>query len=81
MIHSGYYPAGTEFDSNAPWNEIFPDEVQVEVDIVVVLRKTHTIVMEEGFDSNDLLDAFNEQIGTPEGWECDEVDLVNWKEL
>ena len=43
MIESGYYPPGSEFDPNAPWNEAELKPVQVEVTISQSLSRSTTI--------------------------------------
>lgn len=43
MTESGYYPPGTEFDPNAPWNEDELKPVQVEVTISQSLSRSTTI--------------------------------------
>ena len=43
MIESGYYPPGSEFDPNAPWNEAELKPVQVEVTISQSLSKSTVI--------------------------------------
>lgn len=40
MIESGYYPPGTEFDSDAPWNQHDNPEHEFEVTITQTLSKT-----------------------------------------
>lgn len=40
MIESGYYPPGTEYDPNAPWNQVDNPEREIEVTISVTLSKT-----------------------------------------
>ena len=39
MYESGYYPAGAEFDPNAPYNEPVIPEQDFEVDVEYVLQK------------------------------------------
>lgn len=43
MTESGYYPPGTEFDPNSPWNEAELKPVQVEVTISQSLSKSTVI--------------------------------------
>ena len=40
MSESGYYPAGAEYDPNAPWNQIDPEPQEVEVTISMTISKT-----------------------------------------
>lgn len=44
MIESGYYAPGTEFDKNAPWNQVENPEEEFNVTIVETLSKDVTIV-------------------------------------
>lgn len=45
MIESGYYPPGTEFDTNAPWNQSDPEPVEVNVTISQSLSRSTTITV------------------------------------
>ena len=45
MIESGYYPPGTEFDTNAPWNQSGTESVEVEVTISQSLSRSTTITV------------------------------------
>ena len=45
MIESGYYPPGTEFDTNAPWNQSDPEPVEVDVTISQSLSRSTTITV------------------------------------
>lgn len=40
MTESGYYPPGTEYNSNAPWNQTDNPEREIEVTVSVTLSKT-----------------------------------------
>lgn len=40
MKESGYYPAGAEFDPNAPWNQSDPPEKEIDVLVSITLSKT-----------------------------------------
>lgn len=42
-MESGYYPAGAEFDPDAPWNQVDPPEEEIEVTVSVTLSKTMRI--------------------------------------
>ena len=44
MIESGYFPQGTEFDKNSPWNQVENPEEEFNVTIVETLSKDVTIV-------------------------------------
>lgn len=46
-IESGNYPAGTEFDPNAPWNQEDLPEKEIEVTISMTLSKTVKIKVKD----------------------------------
>ena len=48
MKESGFYPAGAEFDSKAPYNELNIPEREFEIDVELVLRKK-TIVRTDDY--------------------------------
>lgn len=57
MIESGYFPPGTEFDKNYPWNQVENPEEKFNVTIVETLSKDVTVVttnynLEEGRDED-----------------------------
>lgn len=56
MLESGYYPAGAEFDPNAPWNECDPEEITRECDIWNSVRKTMPIATTDYVPVNPLDD-------------------------
>lgn len=61
MKESGYYPAGAEFDPNAPWNEPIDEFEEVEATVSITLSKTIKVEMnvkdkEEGYYSNCALE-------------------------
>ena len=43
MIESGYYPPGSEFDPNAPYNQSEPEPVEVDVTISQSLSRSTKI--------------------------------------
>lgn len=58
MIESGYYPAGAEFDKDAPYNQFEPDLREFDVDVVVsfsISAPVHSIdyTAEKDFDEDD----------------------------
>ena len=82
MTESGYYPMGAEFDKNAPYNQVEPEPLVIEVTVSVTLSKTMKIKVndyleeieddEEGKHRNidfsvcDLQSAVNSQIYLPQ---------------
>ena len=82
MTESGYYPMGAEFDKNAPYNQVEPEPLEIEVTVSVTLSKTMKIKVndyleeieddEEGKHRNidfsvcDLQSAVNSQIYLPQ---------------
>ena len=40
---SGFYPPGAEYDPNAPYNEVEPPEMEVELTATVTMTKTITV--------------------------------------
>ena len=87
MKESGYYPAGTEFDPRAPWNEVEVPPKEVEVTISAIVSKTMKvpigdyIIDEEGeadFSNCDLKKAVEENIKLPntEGWILDDFTVL-----
>ena len=82
MTESGYYPMGAEFDKNAPYNQVEPEPLEIEVTVSVTLSKTMKIKVndyleeiendEEGKHRNidfsvcDLQSAVNEQVYLPQ---------------
>ena len=87
MKESGYYPAGTEFDPRAPWNEVELPPKDVEVTISVTVSKTMKVpvrdytIDEEGdidFSECDLKKAVEENVRLPNinGWNLDDLAVV-----
>jgi hypothetical protein len=71
---SGYYPPGAEYDPNAPYNQVDPPEVEVELIATETMTKTITVYTnkvwrvydEEGYgsyesDGFDPREAWDEQ--------------------
>lgn len=56
----GGYPAGAEFENNCPWNEKPKKKVEVNVTISVTYSKTLNVVVEEGYELPDLIEAVQE---------------------
>lgn len=72
MVENGYYAPGTEFDPNAPWNEVENPEEEFNVTIVETLSKDVTIVTTN----------YNLEVDCDEGGcyrSCDTSD-TNWKD-
>lgn len=46
-MESGYYPAGAEFDTSAPWNQNSMPKKEIEVTISVTLSKTMKIEVDD----------------------------------
>ncbi len=59
MIESGYYPPGAEFDPSAPYNQVDPPEIDIDVTVRETLVKDTSVVTnnawyvtdEEGYTS------------------------------
>lgn len=58
MKETGYYPVGTEYDPNSPWNQKENQEREIEVTASITLSKTVTIkvsdytIIDSGKDEN-----------------------------
>lgn len=64
---SGYYPVGAEYDMNAPYNEIEPDLVEVNVTVSITLSKSVTVQMPSyDFSQSELREAVDEQFTLPQ---------------
>lgn len=72
MIESGYYAPGTEFDPDAPWNQVENPEEEFNVTIVETLSKNVTI-----FTSNYNLEVDYDEEGCYRN--CDTSDTP-WKD-
>lgn len=85
-IGSGNYPAGAEFDPNAPWNETVLREVDVEVVVTIALKKRLTITTNDytpdeygGVEEyNNLKEEVKNAIHVPDGWEFDEIEDIDY---
>lgn len=44
MFESGYYPPGAEFDPNAPWNEMEPEEREYDIEATFDLRRIDAVL-------------------------------------
>ena len=80
---SGYYPAGAEFDPNAPWNEIGQPEIDVEADVTITIHKKvklFTTDYEKDEDGciteiGDLKEEAKDQVELPKGWELLDMEV------
>lgn len=74
MNESGYYPLGTEFSSDAPWNQSSPKKIEFEVTISQTLSKSVTVTTtdyEEDIDYDGPLRYNSSTYNT---------NQTNWKE-
>lgn len=74
MTESGYYPAGAEYDSNAPWNQTEPESVTINVHYDCVLEcemPVETTNYEPGTWEKD-----EDGIGYREGDDFSSTDLL-----
>ena len=60
MTSSGGYPLGAENDPRAPFNEKPKKKVFVPVTVSVTYSKTFGVLVEEGYENTDLIDAVQE---------------------
>lgn len=81
-MESGYYPAGAEFDTSAPWNQNSMPKKEIEVTVSVTLSKTMKIEVDDydievdadedgkyltfDFSNCDFYKALEEQITLPQ---------------
>ena len=72
MKESGYYPEGTEFNPEAPWNEKMDVMVTKDVDVTITIKKKVEIKLPEYYVNSIkdtpysvLQDAVREQILLP----------------
>lgn len=70
---NGNYPAGAQYDPNAPWNEPEIEYKEVEVTISLTISKTTKITVPDvrNLDSSILKEAVKEQIVLPH-----EVEII-----
>ena len=60
MSESGYYPAGAEYDPNAPWNQVEYPEKEIEVTVLVSLEKTVKLQVAKGYEHDDIEEAYQD---------------------
>ena len=83
MIESGYYPAGTEFDPSAPWNEPVIPEKEFEVTCSQSLSKTVPVITDNYIPGASGVDYESDDEGgyTAVGWhDPDDTSDTNWAE-
>ena len=56
----GGYPLGAENDARAPYNEKPKKKVEVNVTVSVTYSKTLNVIVEEGYELPDLIEAVQE---------------------
>lgn len=88
MRESGYYPAGAEFDSLAPWNQVEPNEIELEVEIELKVTKNIKVVVKEGYTDDDICDAIDNVIKQTvliddenKEWHIDGFEVLDYYEL
>lgn len=62
MNESGYYPLGTEFSPDAPWNQHDNKGLEFEVAISQSLSKTTTVVTTDYKEEEDYDDCLNQKM-------------------
>lgn len=83
MIESGYYPAGSEFDPSAPWNEPVIPEKEFEVTCSQSLSKTVLVITDNYIPGASGVDYESDDEGgyTAVGWhDPDDTSDTNWAE-
>lgn len=83
MIESGYYPAGSEFDPSAPWNEPVIPEKEFEVTCSQSLSKTVPVITDNYIPGASGVDYESDDEGgyTAVGWhDPDDTSDTNWAE-
>jgi len=60
MRESGWYPPGAEFDPNAPYNQVEPEEKEYSIEAVFELRRTDDIWSNDYDDFDNLNDPKGE---------------------
>ena len=58
---SGYYPAGAEHDSNAPYNEAEPETYEAEYKCCAVMTKKNVSVVMKDLDSCKVEEEYHKQ--------------------
>lgn len=67
MNSNGNYPTGAQYDPDAPWNQVEPDDKEIEVTISITMSKIVKIVVPDikDLDYTILKDAVKNQIFLP----------------
>lgn len=77
-MNNSYYPAGTENDPRAPWNETEQSPISVEVDYSCTIRRTATV------ETTDYISGEVDKEWDGEGYVVvrndDDFSEVNWLE-
>ena len=60
MRESGWYPPGAEFDPNAPYNQVEPEEREYKIEAVFELRRTDNLWSNDYDDFDNLNDPKGE---------------------
>ena len=60
MRESGWYPPGAEFDPNAPYNQVEPEEKEYSIEAVFELRRTDELWSSNYDEFDNLNDAAKE---------------------
>lgn len=60
MRESGWYPPGAEFDPNAPYNQVEPEEKEFSIEAVFELRRTDNLWSSDYDDFDNLNDPKGE---------------------
>ena len=68
MKESGYYPAGAEFDPNAPYNQVDVESREFDIECTFVMRKVVTVT------TND----YELEIDDENGHEYTNTDNTDW---
>lgn len=71
MTSNGNYPAGAQYDPNAPWNQSDIEEKEIEVTISITLSKTTKVIVPtynghiDAIENDDLKSYVKDQIYLP----------------
>ena len=60
MKESGWYPPGAEFDPNAPYNQVEPEEKEYKVEAMYCIRRTDEIWSTKYDEDDNLCDPQRE---------------------
>lgn len=60
MRESGYYPHGAEFDPNAPYNQVEPEEREYKVSATYCIRRTDELWSSKYDEDDNLCDPQRE---------------------